>query len=248
MTEAQENPTLAAAMRQKDLLGTTAFKQTHLFASFAGIRRVFKRFFKLEELPFVHNNDLKIMQRAKFEPTYPYAYVSITSMGISENNIDVARVRRHGGGHTVTEANSTLTKHYFFPITLKLELHYITDSFIDAIQFISEALILSQTKVLTFTLKTGHVQGFVTITAESKDLQLPRADKENEVDPESFDIVLNFSVDTWTGVSRETAKVNNRGEVEMNVNIATDADTLQIIDSETSIIQTADVHEKQTGI
>lgn len=245
MTEQQpENPSILSALRQKDLLGTTEFKQTHLFASFAGIRRVFKRFFKLKELPFVHSNDVKVMQRAKFEPSYPYAYVSITSMGISENNIDVARVRRHGGGHTVHLANSTLTKHYFFPITLKVELHFITDDFLKAIQFMSEALILSQTKVLTFTLRTGDVEGFVTITPETKDLQLPRADKENEVDPESFDIVCNFSIDTWTGVSRETAKVNNNGEVELNVSIVTDSETLQVIDEETSYIKTADVHEK----
>jgi hypothetical protein len=244
MSEEQENPSILSALRRKDLLGTTEFKQTHLFASFAGIRKVFKRFFKLSELPFVHSNDVKVLQRGKFEPSYPYAYVSITSMGISENNVDVARIRRHGGGHTVHQANSTLTKHYFFPITLKVELHFITDDFLKAIQFMSEALILSQTKVLTFTLRTGDVEGFVTITPESKDLQLPRADKENEVDPESFDIVCNFSIDTWTGVSRETAKVNNNGEVELNVSIATDADTLQIIDTETSHIKTADVHEK----
>lgn len=245
MTEQQpENPSILSALRQKDLLGTTEFKQTHLFASFAGIRRVFKRFFKLKELPFVHSNDVKVLQRGKFEPSYPYAYVSITSMGISENSVDAARIRRHGGGHTCNTANSTLTKHYFFPITLKIELHFITDDFLKAIQFMSEALILSTTKVLTFTLRTGSVEGFVTITPETKDLQLPRADKENEVDPESFDIVCNFSIDTWTGVSRETAKVNNAGEVELNVHIATDADTLQIIDSETSIIKTADVHEK----
>jgi hypothetical protein len=244
MSEEQENPSILSALRRKDLLGTTEFKQTHLFASFAGIRKVFKRFFKLSELPFVHSNDVKVLQRGKFEPSFPYAYVSITSMGISENNVDVARIRRHGGGHTVHQANSTLTKHYFFPITLKVELHFITDDFLKAIQFMSEALILSQTKVLTFTLRTGDVEGFVTITPESKDLQLPRADKENEVDPESFDIVCNFSIDTWTGVSRETAKVNNNGEVELNVSIATDADTLQIIDTETSHIKTADVHEK----
>lgn len=235
-------PTMAEAMRKKDLLGTTEFKNTHLFASLHGIQQVFKRFFKIKDLPFIHSNDVKTFQRNKFEPTYPYSYVSVTSMGITEGSVDPTRIRRHGIMQTVHQANSTLSNHYYFPITLQLEFHFLTNDFLKAITFMSEALIISQTKTLNFELKTGPVKGFVTIMAESKDIPLPRSDRESESEPEAFDIAINFTVYTWTGVSREIAKVNNNGDIELNMAISVDMEN--ITDEESSIIRTGAVNEE----
>ena len=235
-----ENPkeSLRDHLRKRDILGSSTFKQTHLYASLSGVQRVFKKFYNLEELPFVHNNELKILQRQKLEPTYPYAYMSINAIGIPDGSLPGGALTRHGTGFQVSTANSTITKHYFFPIQIQLEFHYVTNDTLDAILFINKALMFINTKKLSFRLTVKEVSGIVGIIADTTEIQLPRADKDNEVDPEGHDIVLNYRVNTWNGVSRQVAKVNNAGNIEFGAMIVNgDGD---VIDEEITTIQTAD--------
>lgn len=238
--EETQNPseTLRDRLRKRDILGSSTFKQTHLYGSLSGVQRVFKKFFNLEELPFVHNNELKILQRQKFIPSYPYAYMSINAIGNPEGSLNGATLGRHGTGSSFNQANATLTKHYLFPVLIQLEFHYITNDTLDAIFFMNKALALSNTKKLSFRLTAKGVSGVVGIISDTTEIQLPRADKENEIDPESHDIVLNYRISTWNGVSREVAKVNNNGDITFGAVIETADGT--IVDEETVTLQTAD--------
>lgn len=238
MSETNAAQDMREEMHRRDLLGNTSFKQTHLYASFYGIRKSFKHFFKVKELPFVHNNDVKQMLRAKMEPTYPYAYLSFTSIGNAENHLLSPNLRRHGTGMSRSTSNSTITKHYHFPITLRYEFHYVTNDYIDAIRFISQALLLTDSKSMNIKVTSDTVSSFVEIKADSKEIAIPRADKDAENEPEAFDIVMAFTSSTWTGVSREVAKVNNLGIVDVGA-IIVNADG-DVIDEENSTIQTAD--------
>lgn len=225
--------------RRRDLLGNVKFKQTHLYASFYGIRQAFKKFFKVTDLPFVHNNEVKIMQRQDFEPTYPYSYISVNSIGNSQDHMTPATLRRHGVGHSVSLSNATVTKHYYFPIDITLEMHYVTNDTLDAFRFMSEALVLISAKALSFSLTNSDgVKGFVTIKADTQQIELPKADKENEADPETHDIVLTFTVSSWTGTSKEVAKINNDGKITFDAIIM--SHTGEQIDEEVTEIVTAD--------
>lgn len=235
-----ENPkeSLRDHLRKRDILGSSTFKQTQMYASFQGVQRVFKKFFGLKDLPFVHNNELKMMQRQQIEPSYPYAYMSVTSIGIPDGAMPGAALARHGAGFSIDTSNSTVQKHFYFQIQIQLEFHYVTNDTLDALLFMNKALLLINAKKFSFRLKTNGVSGIVGITTDTPELQLPRADKENEDDPEAHDLVMNFRVATWTGLSRAVAKVNNDGLITFAAMVA-NADG-EVVDEEVSEIITAD--------
>uniref|UniRef100_A0AB39CEG6 Uncharacterized protein n=1 Tax=Pseudomonas phage HRDY3 TaxID=3236930 RepID=A0AB39CEG6_9VIRU len=238
MTDTQQREKIRDAMKRRDLLGNLDFSQTHLFASFAGIRASFRKFFRIKEIPFVHNNDVKQMIRAKMEPSYPYSYVSMTSIAKSEAHMLSPTLRRRGTGHVLDGSNSTLTRLHYFPITLHYEFHYVTNDYFDAIRFIGEALIMFESKVLNVQVTSGNVTSKLTIKADNPEIQIPRADKENEADPEAFDLVITCTSETWTGVEKKISKVNNAGAVTFHA-VVVNPDGA-IVDEETSVLTTAD--------
>lgn len=237
MTETKSTLDLREQMRQRDLLGNTSFKQTHLYASFYGIRSSFLKFFKLKELPFVHDNDVKKMLRAQVNPSYPYAYVSFTSIGNTQQHLLSPTLRRHGTGMSLPDKNSTITKHYMFPVTLNFEFHYVTNDYTDVIRFISQALVLISSKSMNMRVVSESVSSFVEIKSDQTDIAIPRADKDAENDPEGFDLTITFTAQTWTGVSREVSKVNNEGRYEMGA-IVVNPDGA-IVDEEYTVITPA---------
>jgi hypothetical protein len=237
MTDTPAQEKFRDVLKSRDLLGNQSFKQTHLFTSFAAIRASFKRYFKLEDLPFVHNNDAKMVQRSKLVPTYPYAYVSVNSIAKTEAHLLSTTIRRRGSGDVLDGSNSQITRLHYFPITLRYELHYITNDYFDAIRFIGECLILVDSKALNVRITSGKASSFLDIVLDSKEIAIPRADKENEADPESFDLVVSCYSNTWTGVEKKISKINNRGEVEFNAVVVNPDGT--VTDEEISILQTA---------
>ena len=235
MTDATKQ--IREAMKERDLLGNLSFKQTHLFTAFAAIRASFKKYFKLQDLPFVHNNDVKQMLRQKMTPSYPYAYVSMTSIAKTEAHLLSPTVRRRGIGDVLNGSNSTITRLHYFPITVHYEMHYVTNDYMDAIRFIGEALILFDSKALNVRIRTGNASSFLEIKIDNPEIQIPRADKENEAEPEAFDLVLTCTSTTWTGVEKQISKINNRGEVEFNAVVVNPDGT--VTDEELTVIATA---------
>lgn len=237
MTETAAREKLRDVLKSRDLLGNQSFKQTHLFTAFAAIRASFKRYFKLKDLPFVHNNDVKLLLRSTLEPTFPYAYISMNSIAKTEAHLLSPTLRRRGTGDVLDGSNSTLTRLHYFPIQVHYELHYVTNDYMDAIRFIGEALILMDSKALNVRITTGNASSFLDINMDTKEITIPRADKENEADPEGFDLVIACTSNTWTGVEKKLSKVNNRGEVEFNA-VVVNPDG-NVTDAEISILQTA---------
>jgi hypothetical protein len=237
MTDTPAREKLRDALKSRDLLGNQSFKQTHLFTSFAAIRASFKRYFKLQDLPFVHNNDVKQLLRSKMEPSFPYAYVSVNSIAKTEAHLLSPTIRRRGVGDVLDGSNSQITRLHYFPIQLRYEFHYITNDYVDAIRFIGEALILIDSKALNVRITSGKASSFVDIVMDTKEIAIPRADKENEVDPEGFDLTFSCTSNTWTGVEKQISKINNRGEVTFNA-VVVNPDG-NVTDEEISILQTA---------
>nr|DAF93682.1 MAG TPA: hypothetical protein [Myoviridae sp. ctshb19] len=238
MTDTLQREKIRDAMVRRDILGNSSFKQTHLFTAFAAIRASIKKYFKIKDLPFVHNNDVKQMIRQQYEPTYPYAYVSMTSIAKTEMHLLSPTIRRRGIGYVTDGSNSTLTRLHYFPITLKYEFHYVTNDYFDAVRFIGEALILFDSKVLNVRITTGATSSFLEIKADMPEIQIPRADKENEADPESFDLVISCTSNTWTGIEKKISKVNNAGAVTFHA-VVVNPDGA-VVDEEITEIETAD--------
>jgi len=172
------------------------------------------------------------------EPSYPYAYVSMTSIAKAEAHLLGPTLKRRGIGHVLDGSNSTLTRLHYFPITLKYEFHYVTNDYFDAIRFIGEALILFDSKVLNVRITTGNASSFLEIKADMTEIPIPRADKDNEADPEAFDLVISCTSSTWTGVEKKISKVNNAGAVEFHA-VVVNPDG-EVVDEETTTLKTAD--------
>ena len=227
-----------AAIKDRDLLGVQSFKQTHLYTSFAAIKASLRRYFKIKDLPFVHNNDVKQILRQSMKPEYPYAYVSMTSIAKTESSMNSPVLRRRGQGYVGNTANASLVKLHYFPITLRYEFHYVTNDYRDAIRFIGEALILFDAKVLNVRIRSGNASSFVTIKLDSPEIQIPRADKDNEAEPEAFDLVMTCTSDTHTGTEKQISKVNNAGTVVFHgVVVNNDG---EVVDEEETEIHSAD--------
>ena len=212
-------------MKNRDLLGGKVDKGTHFFATLVGVKTALSRFLDVPDFPIVHNNDKKLYLRKnpQEEQKYPYAYASISSIGLIEERQNAKTVRRHGLAHNINGTNASVDKYYIFPVKFSLDFHYIVDDFADASKFILKALVLLGTEAMNFRLRTGGKDSLpwtVRIVMESKEIQFPLADKDLESDPEGHDITLSFVIETYHGVVRQTAKINNEGKVHVGAHVA----------------------------
>lgn len=202
-----------------DLLGGSIDKSSHFFASLVGVKEALRRQLQLPDFPVIHNNDKKIYMRKQGDAaTYPHVYASISTIALKEDAQNPKTIRRHGISHAINGTNSTVDKYYVFPIKFDIELHYVVDDFSKAANFILRSLVLLGTEAMNFRIRLheGGLPWFVRVTMPSRDIAFPLADKDMESDPEGHDIVLNFSIETYHGVVRETAKINNEGKIHIN--------------------------------
>jgi len=211
---------------KSDFIGTTYDRSEPFLATLAGVRAGLKRFFGVAELPIVTDNDVKLALRNKFDTAaYPFCYLTFNNIGLKEDAQNPKTIRRHGLAYNINGTNSTVDKYYFFPIKFGMELHYVGDNFRTSANFILRSMTLLASEALNFKIRTGSDTLYwkVRVTSEG-DIQFPRADRENEVDPSGYDIVLNLTVESYTGVVRETAKINNFGKVQFDFAVGPEGD------------------------
>lgn len=207
-------------LNQGDMLGRSIDKNTPLFASLAGAREALKRFLSLRDLPIIQSNDVKAFLRQQQKPEYPYSYMSFTDIAIQKDGQAVKNLRRVSQGSSVHHAtNSTVSKFYGFPAIISMELHFVTNDILAAVNFTTRSLITMHTEALNFDLECEAFSWKVQITTDSESISFPRSDKDNEADPESFDMVLPLKIRTYIGVVKDVAKINNDGKVTTGIGI-----------------------------
>lgn len=198
------------------------------YITFLTFRDACKKFFDLKHLPLIQNNDVKRALRS-FKETdpnrstsdlYPYAYYSVSGLGVVRDGQPLKGLARASAGYTVDEvANATVKKAYLFPAAVTIEFHYVTNDLMRAIDFSSVALIVGQTGKLNSRVQFEGTEWTVEIKMDSESIPFPRTDKDNEVDPEAFDLVISFTVNSRIGRVRAVPKINNYGRVTQNVEV-----------------------------
>lgn len=208
-------------MEQKhDLLGGNVEKGTFFFTTLVGMKQALKKALPQlpKDFPIIHNNDKKIFLRKRSDPSFPYAFASISNISLKEDAQNSKAVRRHGIAHAVNGTNSTVDKYYIFPIKFDIELHFVVDDFSKAAKFILDALVVLGAEVMSFKVSlSGGLPWIVRISSTTKEIAFPLADKDLESDPEGHDIVITFTVESYHGVVRETAKINNAGAIQIQI-------------------------------
>lgn len=201
-------------LSQKDVLAGSVFKDTYMKATLVAARKGLVKFLGLPSLPFIHNNDVKALLRQNTEPSYPYCYAAIDTVGLRDQMVNEKAARRHGLGFSVNGTNSTVSKVFMFPINVHFTLHYVTNDYADALRYITKAIILNVCGVMSFKLLgSSHPNGIVTVSPDTFSFDLPPADKETPNEPEAHDITCGYNIGTWTGVTKDVAKINNEGRI-----------------------------------
>lgn len=210
-----------------DLLGKNIDKNTPFFTGLLGAHSAIKRFFGFKDipLPIIQNNNVKAVLRQNIGPDnnsgdhYPYAYLSMTNFEMIVDEQANKTVRRHGQGFRDNGTNSTIAKFYGFPINVTLELHFVTNDIFEAVKFGLKSLTLLNTGVLNFDVDDENFAWKVVVKGDSNSIAFPRTDKDNEADPEAFDMTCSISVRLWSGITKEVPKINNAGNVDRQVGV-----------------------------
>ena len=192
-------------------------------------RESVKHFFGLEAFPLVQSQDVKRELKRSIgvdspnnsvANAYPYAYWSLSDVGLIKDQQPIKGVARNSLGATFDElANAVLKKAYLFPSTINVEMHYLTKDLVEAINFSTRALLVAHSGKLNARVELDGATWFVTITMTSESIPLPRSDKEQVADPEALDLAISFRIDTKLGVMRDVPKINNRAEITQGVEL-----------------------------
>lgn len=216
-------------MKLTDNVDRIVDKNSAAFLTLYTFRESVKRFFGVEDFPLIQSNDVKREVRKSqgvddpnhsVSNIYPYSYWSLSDVGLVKDQQAIKGIARNSLGFTVDElANAVVKKAYLFPSSINVEMHYVTKDLVDAMTFITRALIVGHSGKLNAEVVMDGAKWFVTTVMTSESVSIPRSDKDNEADPEAMDLVVSFRIDTKLGVMRDVPKINNRGTVTQSVEL-----------------------------
>lgn len=202
-------------------------KNSPAYLTLLGFRNLCQRFFKIKDLPLIQSQDVKREIRQGVDAQnvnmqkYPYAYFSLTNLSLTKDQQSLKNIGRNSNGYTLEEiANAMVRKAFMFPASIGVELHYITNDLVDAVDFSTRTLILATTGKLNFKITHEGTEWTVLVVPQSEDVSFSRTDKDNEPDPEGMDLVIAFSLQTRLGSMRDVPKVNNDGIVTTALDVA----------------------------
>ncbi len=214
-------------MKVQDSIDAIIDRNSATYISLIAFREAAQRLLGIDKLPMVQSQDVKRQLRAleaastnKQMMTYPFAYFNITRIAIDRDQMAIKTIARSGLGHTLDEVeNAVIKKALMFPAIIGVELHYLTNDLIRAIDFSTRANLMAAASKLNSRVSLDGAEWFVEVRFPDTAVDFPRPDKDLEEDPEAFDLVINCEIHTKIGVMRNVPKVNNRGAVTVGTEV-----------------------------
>lgn len=216
------------ALHLNDNIDRIVDKNSAAYLTLTVYRDAIKRFFGINRLPLIQSQDVKREVRKhevgsnndQVQNIYPYAYFNITNIGLIKDHLAVKTIARASRGFTFDElSNAVIKKAYLFPSVINVELHYVTNDLVRAIDFSTRAMIVAATGKLNARVELDGASWIIQTAFDGDSISFPRPDKDLEEDPEGYDIVMPCTINTQLGVMRDVPKVNNRGTVTSNIDV-----------------------------
>lgn len=216
------------ALHLADNMDRILDRNSAAYLSLTAFREAVKKFYGLASLPLIQTQDVKREVRKhtlgsendQVANIYPFSYFNIASMAIDKTQFAVKTIGRASMGFTFDDLeNAVLKQAYMFPASIQVELHYVTNDLVRALDFSTRALIVSVTGKLNTRVTHDGAEWIVSSMVDGDSISFPKADKDQEEDPEGYDITVTMTINTKLGVMRDVPKVNNRGHVTTDVKV-----------------------------
>lgn len=212
----------------RDNIDRIVDRNSAAYLSLTAFREAAKRFLGIDHLPMIQSQDVKRALRKydtesinkQVQNIYPFAYFNITRVGLDRDGPATKNIARASRGATLDDLENAFIKEaYLFPASISVELHYVTNDLIRALDFSTRAVIVAATGKMNTRVEHDGASWFVYMQYGDYAVDFPRPDKDAEEDPEAFDLTISCDIITNLGVMRTVPKVNNRGRVTQSVKV-----------------------------
>lgn len=197
-----------------DLLSGVENAQTPLFLTLVGFRKSVAQQLGLTELPLVPNQNKKIELRKEERPSYPYGYIKLQSMELIRDSQPAKAIQKYASGLSLDEiTNAMVSKAYLFPARLAVELHYIDNDFRRVLNIAEKLCIFGGVDAFSFRIEMPGANWIVNVKVNEGPIDIPESDIENPAEPDAWDILVGFQLESKIGIVKSVPKINNAGEV-----------------------------------
>lgn len=201
---------------------------TALKATLAGVQRKFSVGLGIKRFIYTAHNNPKQGLRAAFGSTdYPYGWFKCTTLSLDTERANMANLGRFGSGLSlsVSESSASIVQNFYFPVTMQVDCEVKFNALEPGLLFIQQVLLASPTKMLNFEVHMPSDKWTVEVVNDGNSMPMPNIeDLDDGSTPGSYTIQFQLTVKTKIGFNTETAKINNQGEVLMDVSLDTGDD------------------------
>lgn len=170
---------------------------------------------------FSFSDYIKHQWKLNKEIRYPRSYVALNSFEVLRDRIN-NRAMRVGGITAKTPELNNATGNYLkqakvFPIRLVFDLHYFDSDINNALTFVENLSVLSAIGGFSFEVTVQEKFEFQTRLVFDENISIPKLEFSNDSDPNSMEVTVSFTVDTYVGRVEDIARAF----------VLTDSETLQ---------------------
>lgn len=192
-------------------------------AALSGVQRTVRTVLGVERFILSVNNNPKQGVRSTFGSTdYPYGWCKFPTIMLDADKAMLKGIARRGSGWGIghTDTSATTKINHYFPARLNLECFIKFQQYDDVLAFAQLLLISSVSDLLNFKINLPTEVIHVKVFVDGNNISLPQIDDlEEGATPGTFEFTFSLTVDTKIGFSRDIAKINNEGVIELNTEL-----------------------------
>lgn len=190
----------------------------YILAALFHFREKFKRAMKTPMvLNQVSDASLRAAESTLTTTTEDYAWYRISSINLDTDSQVNKNMARFGYGQVLDdELNNAIGTIHLYNAKLQLECHFICGDLKDLLSFVTRMLIMVAGRHFDYELSLSGQTWNVSPIFDT-DFSIPDMDRESETLPRRFDLSFNCTIATKIGFIKPVPKINNAGELTINV-------------------------------
>lgn len=216
--EIQKGPVLASPP-SPDPRADGTFNFLHV--SLISIKQVLARHLGVKNIEYVFTDNVKQHWKLKNKIEYPRSYILFEGLNIERtiNN----RAARTGGYAAVKDAQNrtgnAVSVASVFPVKLQLSFHYFDNDESRLLKVLETLAIMAASASGAYQIRVQNTHLHQSRLEFDDNIQVPQLDLSLDMNPESAELVANFTVSTFIGSVYDVAR-NLNVTVDKNVGAA----------------------------